>query len=910
MISEALAKIPGVMFESYSPESVIPIERTDIAVFVGFAGSGPMNMPVKIGDTAQFAAVFGGSLVLPWKAPDGTETTAFLAPAVEAFFRNGGRSCWVIRVAGKNAVENVFALPCLLDARTGEDGAPILQPAFVKARSKGGWSDSLSVNVDLLCARRGVTALYLKTGGDSPEIEIIMRGEAAIVPVTGDCVRIMGSASAGEDGPILLAVADTVRKSGENESEYVITAREMLWFKRIGGFSEPFASVPTITVWRHSPKTFTAIAPITSITTANPECRFECSIAVSSGDSLVAPGSIALIKSEQRDFWCAVLESSVPAQEDTGEVLRLKLSCFWERIEGTDDFYGSPPAMDLIADLLRIDIAVMTENGPARSGELGLGSAHDSAWTGLKDDDTRFAEGAGQPVASALFPLSSIGRTRARGFAFPLMMSASDFWSPPTVDSAGLPDKGGLSRYDRFLFIDRELVDESERALAAKADFIRFQRSDARPLLGIHAAYYLDDAALIAVPDAVHQGPQEDIEWIAEWVADGPAIPAQSGKQPGAAGEDFGCCDPFPETPALSAEIDASNEKATLNWTRDPSCDYSIQRSPSRFFVPVCSMIADGVKDSSLTISLQGIAGAAYFRIRSRRNGNVSSWSDPVAITKKIVARYDLTEDTTVLEAVHKALLRLCAARGDIFCVLSLPVRFERDKALAWIASFRNTFDAISETTNALSYGALYHPWVLTSDHAGENRLIPPDGALCGLMAKKALVGGPWSAPGNEPLANAVALRPIIPEPSSLLFMRSGINLLARDARGFLPLTANTLTVDPEFDQIHVRRLLILLRRIILKQGTTYVFEPGNDSFRRMVERGFEETLTRLFARGAFAGRTPESSFRVDVDAKASLIDQGLFIVEIRIAPSMPMRFITVRLVQSSERMDVEEVTG
>jgi phage tail sheath protein FI len=65
-----------------------------------------------------------------------------------------------------------------------------------------------------------------------------------------------------------------------------------------------------------------------------------------------------------------------------------------------------------------------------------------------------------------------------------------------------------------------------------------------------------------------------------------------------------------------------------------------------------------------------------------------------------------------------------------------------------------------------------------------------------------------------------------------------------------------------------------------------------------------------VVARGAFAGRTPESSFRVDVDAKASLIDQGLFIVEIRIAPSMPMRFITVRLVQSSERMDVEEVTG
>jgi len=75
------------------------------------------------------------------------------------------------------------------------------------------------------------------------------------------------------------------------------------------------------------------------------------------------------------------------------------------------------PGHGLIADLLRIDIAVMTENGPARSGELGLGSAHDSAWTGLKDDDTRFAEGAGNP-SPALFPLSSIGRTARRASLF------------------------------------------------------------------------------------------------------------------------------------------------------------------------------------------------------------------------------------------------------------------------------------------------------------------------------------------------------------------------------------------------------------------------------------------------------------------------------------------------------------
>jgi hypothetical protein len=35
--------------------------------------------------------------------------------------------------------------------------------------------------------------------------------------------------------------------------------------------------------------------------------------------------------------------------------------------------------------------------------------------------------------------------------------------------------------------------------------------------------------------------------------------------------------------------------------------------------------------------------------------------------------------------------------------------------------------------------------------------------------------------------------------------------------------------------------------------------------------------------------------------------DEGRFILELRVAPSLPMRFITVRLVQSGERSQVIE---
>ena len=39
-------------------------------------------------------------------------------------------------------------------------------------------------------------------------------------------------------------------------------------------------------------------------------------------------------------------------------------------------------------------------------------------------------------------------------------------------------------------------------------------------------------------------------------------------------------------------------------------------------------------------------------------------------------------------------------------------------------------------------------------------------------------------------------------------------------------LSADTLSDDPDLRPINVRRLLILLRRLALRLGATYVFEP------------------------------------------------------------------------------------
>ncbi len=80
---------PGVYYQSVDAGAppVTPF-RTDIAGFVGIAERGPVDCPVPIGSWRQFTSWFG------------TFTGAgYLAYAVRAYFENGGRRCWVVRVA-------------------------------------------------------------------------------------------------------------------------------------------------------------------------------------------------------------------------------------------------------------------------------------------------------------------------------------------------------------------------------------------------------------------------------------------------------------------------------------------------------------------------------------------------------------------------------------------------------------------------------------------------------------------------------------------------------------------------------------------------------------------------------------------------------------------------------------------
>src|SRR6185437_16191915 len=80
---------PGVYFEAVDQGGQgITATRTDIAAFVGIAQKGPVHQPTPVNSWEQFQSTFGNFI------PNG-----YLAYCAKAFFENGGKTLYGVRVA-------------------------------------------------------------------------------------------------------------------------------------------------------------------------------------------------------------------------------------------------------------------------------------------------------------------------------------------------------------------------------------------------------------------------------------------------------------------------------------------------------------------------------------------------------------------------------------------------------------------------------------------------------------------------------------------------------------------------------------------------------------------------------------------------------------------------------------------
>jgi phage tail sheath protein FI len=88
MISSRETRPPGVYHTGGGARTItIGIASTHTAGFVGIANKGPLDIPVFLQSWTEFVELYGGS------------SEGHLARAVEGYFLNGGRACYVVRIA-------------------------------------------------------------------------------------------------------------------------------------------------------------------------------------------------------------------------------------------------------------------------------------------------------------------------------------------------------------------------------------------------------------------------------------------------------------------------------------------------------------------------------------------------------------------------------------------------------------------------------------------------------------------------------------------------------------------------------------------------------------------------------------------------------------------------------------------
>jgi phage tail sheath protein FI len=121
---------PGVYYERADARTpVIAAVRTDVAGFIGLAPRGPVDEAVPVESFRQFQAHFG-----PFSG------SAFLAYAVRGFFENGGRRCWIVRVASREPGRGCETAQAMFRA----PGSP--EDLWrVAASSPGVWGNNLQV---------------------------------------------------------------------------------------------------------------------------------------------------------------------------------------------------------------------------------------------------------------------------------------------------------------------------------------------------------------------------------------------------------------------------------------------------------------------------------------------------------------------------------------------------------------------------------------------------------------------------------------------------------------------------------------------------------------------------------------------------------------------------------------------
>ena len=214
------------------------------------------------------------------------------------------------------------------------------------------------------------------------------------------------------------------------------------------------------------------------------------------------------------------------------------------------------------------------------------------------------------------------------------------------------------------------------------------------------------------------------------------------------------------------------------------------------------------------------------------------------------------------------------------------------------------------------SYAATYYPWVRVFDpYTRDTELVPPAGHVAGIYARSDRERGVHKAPANEVVRDIITrdinasrkpLEYTLARADHDILNPRGINVIRdfrADRRGIRVWGARTLSSDPLWRYVNVRRLFNYVKESV-DEGTQWVmFEPNDENTWARVRQAVGDFLRLVWRSGALFGATEEQAFFVRCGADTMTpadIDAGRLICEVGIAPVKPAEFVIFRFQQKT----------
>jgi hypothetical protein len=260
---------------------------------------------------------------------------------------------------------------------------------------------------------------------------------------------------------------------------------------------------------------------------------------------------------------------------------------------------------------------------------------------------------------------------------------------------------------------------------------------------------------------------------------------------------------------------------------------------------------------------------------------------------------------------VQSDLVQHCEAKRDRFALLDPPFDAAHDVALgvAGIRAWRQRFDS--------TMAALYHPWVRVVDPLrgtrSPTRDVPPSGHVAGQIARTDLAVGVHKAPANEVLEWAQDVTVALDEEQHGVLNELGVDVIrALPGRGLRIMGARTVSSDPSWRYVPVRRLVLMVMKAIDLATQWAVFEPNDAATRERLRLSLTVYLATLWQQGQLAGASIEEAFFVKCDLENNTEEdraEGRLVADVGIAPAIPFEFVVVRVWRARNELEIAEAT-